>query len=104
MMNRPVSRIKIFEGDDLMSRVKMVICIGSSCFARGNAENVKIVEDFIAKRGLTDELDIELSGGLCTNNCPDGPIVIVNDKIYKHVNSDVMLDIMESYFPEKKSK
>ena len=84
-----------------MANVKMVICIGSSCFARGNAENVKIVEDFIAQRGLADELDIELCGGLCTNNCPDGPIVIVNEKIYKHVNADVMQEIMESYFPAK---
>ena len=84
-----------------MSKVKMVICIGSSCFARGNAENVKIVEDFISQRGLSDEIDIELSGGLCTNNCPDGPVVIVNDKIYKHVNSGVMGDILEQYFPAK---
>ena len=84
-----------------MSRVKMVICIGSSCFARGNAENVKIVEDFIANRGLSDEIDIELSGGLCTGNCPDGPVVIVDDKVYKHVNKDVMLDIMDAHFPTK---
>ena len=82
--------------------VKMTICIGSSCFARGNAENVKIVEDFIAQRGLSDELDIELSGGLCTGNCPDGPVVIVNGKIYKHVNADVMQEIMELYFPQKR--
>lgn len=82
--------------------VKMTICIGSSCFARGNAENVKIVEDFIAERGLSDELDIELSGGLCTNNCPDGPVVIVNEKIYKHVNADVMQEIIEHYFPRKR--
>ena len=33
-----------------MGKIKMVICIGSSCFARGNAENVKITEDFLAKR------------------------------------------------------
>ena len=83
----------------VMSKVKMIICIGSSCFARGNAENVKIVEDFMTLHGLSDELDIELSGGLCTSNCPDGPVVIVNDKIYKHVNRDVMQEIMESYFP-----
>ena len=81
-----------------MGKVKMVICIGSSCFARGNAENVKIVEDFISQRGLPDEIDIELSGGLCTNNCPDGPVVIVNDKVYKHVTGGVMLDILEQYF------
>ena len=82
-----------------MSKVKMVICIGSSCFARGNAENVKIVEDFISRRGLSDDIDIELSGGLCTNNCPDGPVVIVNDKVYKHVTSGVMQDILEQHFP-----
>lgn len=81
-----------------MGKVKMVICIGSSCFARGNAKNVKIVEDFISQRGLSDEIDIELSGGLCTNNCPDGPVVIVNDKVYKHVTGGVMLDILEQYF------
>ena len=55
----------------------------------------------IKTRGLSDEIDIELSGGLCTNNCPDGPVVIVNDKIYKHVNSGVMGDILEQYFPAK---
>ena len=82
-----------------MGKVKMVICIGSSCFARGNAENVKITEDFLAKRGLADEVDVDLSGGLCTGNCPDGPIVIVNGKVYKHEESGVMQDILNHYFP-----
>ena len=34
-----------------MGKVRMVICIGSSCFARGNAENVKITEEFLEKHG-----------------------------------------------------
>ena len=81
-----------------MGKIKMVICIGSSCFARGNAENVKITEEFLAKRGLSDEVDIDLSGGLCTGNCADGPIVIVNDKVYRHVERGVMQDILNQYF------
>ncbi len=85
-----------------MDKVKMVICIGSSCFARGNAENVRITEEFLAKRGLSDGVDIDLSGGLCTGNCSDGPIVIVNDKVYKHVENGVMQDILNHYFPETK--
>jgi NADH:ubiquinone oxidoreductase subunit E len=85
----------------IMGKVKMVICIGSSCFARGNAENVKITEEFLEKHGLTDEVDIDLSGGLCTGNCPDGPIVIVDDKVYKHVEKGVMLDILKNCFPDK---
>ena len=84
-----------------MAKVKIVICIGSSCFARGNADNVKVTEDFLAQRGLTDDIDIELSGGLCTGNCPDGPIVIVDGKVYKHVEKGVMLDILKSCFPDK---
>ncbi|MGN0866230.1 MAG: (2Fe-2S) ferredoxin domain-containing protein [Oligosphaeraceae bacterium] len=82
-----------------MGKIKMVICIGSSCFARGNAENVKITEEFLARRGLSDEVDIDLSGGLCTGNCADGPIVIVNDKVYRHVENGVMRDILNQYFP-----
>ena len=82
-----------------MGKIKMVICIGSSCFARGNAENVKITEEFLAKRGLSDEVDIDLSGGLCTGNCADGPIVIVNDKVYRHVERGVMQDILNQCFP-----
>ena len=78
----------------------MVICIGSSCFARGNTGNVAIAEEFLAKHGLKDDVDIDLSGGLCTNNCADGPIVIVNDKVYKRVEPGVMLDILNEYFPE----
>ena len=82
-----------------MGKIKMVICIGSSCFARGNAENVKITEEFLAKRGLSDEVDIDLSGGLCTGNCAAGPLVIVNDKVYRHVERGVMQDILNQYFP-----
>ena len=83
-----------------MPKVKMVICIGSSCFARGNTGTVAIAEEFLAKHGLKDDVDIDLSGGLCTNNSADGPIVIVNDKVYKRVEPGVMLDILNEYFPE----
>ena len=81
-----------------MGKIKMVICIGSSCFARGNAENVKITEGCLAKRGLSDEVDIDLSGGLCTGNCADGPTVIVNDKVYRRVERGVMQDILSQCF------
>lgn len=84
-----------------MAKVKMTICIGSSCFARGNAENVRMTEEFLAKRGLKDDVDIDLSGGLCTGNCADGPIVIVDGKVYRHVEGGVMTDILNQYFPEK---
>ncbi len=81
-----------------MSKPRITICVGSSCFARGNEKNVQIAEDFLAERGLKDEVDVDLSGSLCSGNCAAGPIVIVNDKIYTKVDQGVMRDIMESLF------
>ena len=87
-----------------MSKIKMVICIGSSCFVRGNAENVQIAEDFLQQHDLSEDAEILLCGGLCTGNCADGPVVIVNDEVYTHVESGVMQDILNKYFADKVKK
>ena len=82
-----------------MSRPCVTICMGSSCFARGNEKNVAVCERFLAARGLRDEVDVVLGASLCTGNCADGPIVIVDGKIYKRVDEGVMLDLLERLFP-----
>ena len=64
--------------------------MGSSCFARGNEKTVEACESFMAERGLKDEMDVDLGASLCTGNCADGPIVVVDGKIYKHVDPLVM--------------
>ena len=73
--------------------------MGSSCFARGNEKNVAFCEKFLAARGLRDEVDVVLGASLCTGNCADGPIVIVDVKAYKHVDEGVMEDILNRLFP-----
>jgi NADH:ubiquinone oxidoreductase subunit E len=73
--------------------------MGSSCFARGNEKNVAFCEKFLAARGLRDEVDVVLGASLCTGNCADGPIVIVDGKAYKHVDEGVMKDILDQLFP-----
>lgn len=78
---------------------KIVICIGSSCYSRGNAKNVETAERFLAERGLKDDVDVDLSGSLCTGNCSDGPIVIADGKIHRHVDRQVMLDLLNELFP-----
>ena len=84
-----------------MEKPKIVICMGSSCFARGNEKTVEACENFMAERGLKDEVDVDLGASLCTGNCADGPIVVVDGKIYKHVDPLVMRDILEATFPQK---
>ena len=73
--------------------------MGSSCFARGNDRNLEVCEDFLARHGLKDDVDIVLEGSLCAGNCAKGPVVKVNDKLYTGVDKGVMNDIMEKLFP-----
>lgn len=83
---------------------KITLCIGSSCFVRGNARNVEIAEAFLKERGLKDGVDIELSGALCMGHCADGPIVIVDGTVHRHVDRNVMRDILEELFPSAPEK
>ena len=84
-----------------MSKPNIVICMGSSCFARGNEKTVEACESFLAERGLKDEVDVDLGGSLCTGHCAEGPVVVVDGKVYTHVDPLVMLDILEKIFPKK---
>ena len=74
--------------------------MGSSCFARGNEKNLAACEEFLSARGLKDEVDVDLGASLCTGNCAEGPVVIVEGKTYKNVDRGVMADILEKTFPK----
>lgn len=79
---------------------RIVICVGSSCFARGNERNVAFAEKWLGERGLRDDVDVSLSGCLCTGNCARGPVVSVDGKTYAQVDEGVMRDILTSLFPD----
>ena len=79
----------------------ITICMGSSCFARGNEKNLAVCEKFLADRGLRDEIDLELAASLCTGNCAKGPVVIVDGQTYTGVDPLVMNDILLKTFPAR---
>lgn len=87
-----------------MSRPCITICMGSSCFARGNEKNVAYCEKFLAARGLRDEVDVVLGASLCTGNCAQGPIVIVDGNVHTQVDEGVMSDILNRLFPAETEK
>lgn len=84
-----------------MSKPKIVVCLGSSCFARGNEENIRVVEDYLQKNSYQDDVDVELSGTLCQGRCSEGPNVIVDGKMYNKVDPGVMLDILKRTLPPR---
>lgn len=84
-----------------MQKPKIVICLGSSCFARGNGENVRVVENYLAANSYRDDVDVELAGTLCKGRCSEGPNVIINDEFYSNVDPGVMLDLLKRFLPPR---
>ena len=70
--------------------------MGSSCFARGNAKNLQIIQEFIDKNNL--DATVELSGLRCCNNCSKGPNISIDDKEYNNLDSGTIIDILEQHF------
>lgn len=72
---------------------QIVICMGSSCFSRGNDRNLEIIEKFIAQHQL--DVEVDLRGSRCEGRCDQGPVFKIDDKIFSHANQGDILDILK---------
>ncbi len=76
-----------------MTKLNITVCMGSSCFARGNQENLAFLEDYIQQNGI--DANIELEGTRCENKCASGPNIYINGKEYNSVDIDKLKKILE---------
>lgn len=77
---------------------EIVICLGSSCFARGNKATLKTIQKYIDDHRLRDK--VYFHGGHCFGRCAEGPTVTVNGKIFTGVDEYNILDILNSELSE----
>ncbi len=75
-----------------MAKIKITVCMGSSCFARGNQQNLAFIEAFIKTHDL--EADIDLAGARCENKCAMGPNVVINGVEYNSVDEKKLEEIL----------
>lgn len=66
------------------------ICMGSACFARGNADNLEIIENYIKENNL--DAKIEVYGARCENICEKGPNIKINDIVYNGVTKEKLIE------------
>ena len=78
-----------------MEKIIVTVCMGSSCFARGNQENLAFIEDFIEKNKL--QADIELVGNRCENKCASGPHISINGIEYESVTIEKLEEILSGF-------
>jgi len=61
----------------------MNICLGSSCFSRGNKDVVMFIKEYLRKHHLEDK--VIFKGARCMGNCSNGPNLTINGKIIEGV-------------------
>jgi NADH:ubiquinone oxidoreductase subunit E len=74
--------------------IKIEICMGSSCFARGNSKILSALEKY--KEEKKETVNMEIIGHLCMNNCSRGPIVKINDLEYLNKSGEQIIEILNS--------
>lgn len=61
----------------------ITVCMGSSCYSKGNSDNAEIIQRFIKEHSLTNT--VILKGSLCSDQCKHGPNIKINDRFFSHV-------------------
>ena len=71
----------------------IVICMGSSCFARGNKRNLKIIAGHRS--------DCTLTGRGCVGKCRTGPNLSIDGENFERVDSESLIDLLEAKLKER---
>ena len=69
----------------------ITVCMGSSCFSRGNSKNTQIIQKFIEEYNLSDSV----RGCLCEGECKHGPNIRIDDKLFSNVYSEGLIDLLQ---------
>jgi NADH:ubiquinone oxidoreductase subunit E len=80
----------------MQEKIEIVICLGSSCFARGNKQTVQVIQDYLKKNKL--ESQVYYHGNHCFGKCDKGPFVKIDGKLFESVNKDNIIEILDKTF------
>ncbi len=75
---------------------EIVICLGSSCFSRGNKDVLEVVKEFLREHQLSAE--VFFHGDLCGGKCEEGPVLKIDETLFSQVTVDNVYEILTSYF------
>lgn len=71
----------------------ITICMGSSCFSRGNNINAESIERFLVEQNLTAR--VEVRGCLCEGHCKEGPNIRINDELLQGIEPEMLFDLLQ---------
>ena len=78
---------------------ELVICLGSSCFARGNKQLVRIVNNYLLDRNLISEVNFH--GERCFGMCAAGPSLKLDNVLKDRQDEETIIAILDEFFREE---
>jgi len=82
-----------------MKHANIWICLGSSCYARGNARNAELIRGWLDRHGC--DAEISFAGTLCEGRCKEGPIVRIGDQVFTGVSPASVEEILDHVLGER---
>jgi NADH:ubiquinone oxidoreductase subunit E len=80
----------------MAQRIEMQVCLGSSCFSRGNKDVVMFIKEYLKKNHLDDK--VIFRGARCMGHCSNGPNLTINGVIMEGVTISKIESILEKEF------
>lgn len=77
----------------MAQRIEMQICLGSSCFSRGNKDVVNFIREYLRKNHLDDK--VIFKGARCMSLCSNGPNLNINGVTIEGVTISKIEGILE---------
>lgn len=71
---------------------EIVVCLGSSCFARGNSENLEALNQYVMTHGPNAR--IRLTGHLCQDRCKEGPNIVIGGQFHHGVTPERLRELL----------
>ena len=62
------------------NKMKITVCIGSSCHIKGSRQVVESLQELIRAHGIGDKA--ELAGTFCMGRCQEGVCVLLDDAFH----------------------
>ena len=77
-------------------KVDIQICLGSSCFSRGNKWLVKVIDQYLAENNLRHL--VHFHGAHCFSSCDKGPLLHIDGKEYDQLTEEKVIALLDRIF------
>ena len=73
--------------------VDIVVCLGSSCFARGNSEILAVLQQYAQSHG--SKASVRLTGRLCQDECKQGPNLKIGGEFHHNITAARLRELLQ---------